>query len=72
MLLKKSYYLYQNQLNLQRLQETERELAMRQYQQRELVLQRDQQIFGANGIPYKPVIFNKFAAANKLKFEIKI
>ena len=42
---KQSYYLYQNQLNLQRLQEQERDLQMRLNQQRELVSQRDQQIF---------------------------
>lgn len=40
---KQNYYLYQNQLNLQRLQEHEQELQLRLNQQRELVLQRDQQ-----------------------------
>jgi growth factor-regulated tyrosine kinase substrate len=40
---KQNYYLYQNQLNLQRLQEHEQELQLRLSQQRELVLQRDQQ-----------------------------
>jgi growth factor-regulated tyrosine kinase substrate len=43
---KHSYYMYQNQLNLQRLQEQERDLQMRLNQQRELVLQRDQQLSG--------------------------
>ena len=44
---KKSYYLYQNQLNLQRLHEQERDLQMRLNQQRELVLKRDQSLFSA-------------------------
>jgi growth factor-regulated tyrosine kinase substrate len=53
---KQSYYLYQNELNLQRLQEQERDLQMRLSQQRELVLQRDTQLFSpsfpvAGGIP---------------------
>jgi growth factor-regulated tyrosine kinase substrate len=53
---KQSYYLYQNQLNLQRLQEQERDLQMRLSQQRELVLQRDTQLFNPSfpGAGYMP------------------
>ena len=49
--------MYQNQLNLQRLQEQEKELQLRLNQQRELVLQRDQQFFpNSNGLAnFKPV-----------------
>jgi hypothetical protein len=55
--------LYQNQLNLQRLQEQEKELQLRLNQQRELVLQRDQQFFpNTNGLPsFKPVKILKIA-----------
>lgn len=52
---KQSYYLYQNQLNLQRLQEQERDLQMRLVQQRELVLKRDQNLFSGPGLPFKPI-----------------
>lgn len=50
---KQSYYMYQNQLNLQRLQEQERDLQMRLNQQRELVYKRDQ-MFTNVGIGFKP------------------
>ena len=42
---KQSYYLYQNQLNLQRLHEQELDYQARLNQQRELVLKRDQTLF---------------------------
>jgi growth factor-regulated tyrosine kinase substrate len=49
---KQSYYLYQNQLNLQHLQEQERDLQMRLNQQRELVFKRDQ-MFSNPGLGFK-------------------
>lgn len=48
---KQKYYLYQNQLNLQRLQEHEKEIQQRLLQQRDLVLQRDQQLFSTGMNP---------------------
>ncbi len=52
----KNYYFIQNQLNLQRLQEQERDLQMRLNQQRELVMQRDQQFYSPSGLLFKSVM----------------